>query len=85
VLFGGLPSGSRVSFDAARLHYDEIKLLSPFHFTPRAVRAAFDLLDARAIAVERLISARYDLERLGEAFEELENGTGLNLKFAIFP
>jgi L-iditol 2-dehydrogenase len=85
VLFGGLPGGTRVTFDAARLHYDEVKLLSPFHFTPRAVRAAFDLLDARAIAVEPLISARYGLERLAEAFDELENGTGVNLKFAIFP
>jgi L-iditol 2-dehydrogenase len=85
VLFGGLPSGSRASFDAARLHYDEIRLLSPFHFTPRAVRAAFEVLDAGAIAVERLISARYELERLGDAFDALENGTGLNLKFAIFP
>ena len=83
VLFGGLPGGTRVSFDAARLHYDEVRLLSPFHFTPRAVKTAFDLLDARAVDVEPLISARYPLERLDVAFDELENGAGLNLKFAI--
>ena len=40
-LFGGLPTGTSVAFDAARLHYDEVRLISPFHFAPRAVRAAF--------------------------------------------
>ena len=85
VLFGGLPGGTRVAFDAARLHYDEVRLLSPFHFTPRAVRAAYDLLAARAFDVERLISARYSLDRLEAAFLELETGTGPNLKFAIEP
>jgi L-iditol 2-dehydrogenase len=85
LLFGGLPGGTRVSFDAARLHYDEVRILSPFHFTPSAVRAAFDLLDGRAFDVEPLVGARYPLERLGDAFAELENGTGPNLKFAIVP
>jgi L-iditol 2-dehydrogenase len=83
VLFGGLPGGTRVAFDAARLHYDEVRILSPFHFTPRAVRAAYELLAARAFEVEPLIGARYPLDRLAEAFEELETGKGLNLKFAI--
>jgi L-iditol 2-dehydrogenase len=85
VLFGGLPGGTRVEFDAARLHYDEVRLLSPFHFTPRAVRTAFELLDSRAFEVTPLVSARYSLEDAQAAFAELENGTGLNLKFAIVP
>jgi L-iditol 2-dehydrogenase len=85
VLFGGLPGGTRVAYDAARLHYDEVRLLGPFHFTPRAVRAAYDLLAARAFEVEPLIGARYPLERLGDAFAELDGGPGLNLKFAIVP
>jgi L-iditol 2-dehydrogenase len=83
VLFGGLPGGTRVSFDAARLHYDEVRVLSPFHFTPRAVRAAYDLLAAHAFDVESLVSARFPLERLADAFAQLGAGTGLNLKFAI--
>ncbi len=55
-LFGGLPSGTRVSFDAARLHYDGVRIISPFHFSPRSVREAFDLLAAAAIDVAPLIS-----------------------------
>ncbi|GAC1310821.1 MAG: alcohol dehydrogenase catalytic domain-containing protein [Vulcanimicrobiaceae bacterium] len=85
VLFGGLPAGTRVGYDASRLHYDEVKLVSPFHFTPRAVRAAYDLLAAHAFDVEPLISERFPLARLGDAFAALAGGRGLNLKFAIAP
>ncbi|GAC1519172.1 MAG: hypothetical protein NVS2B3_15430 [Vulcanimicrobiaceae bacterium] len=85
VLFGGLPGGTTVAFDAARLHYDEIALVSPFHFTPRAVRAAYELLATHAIDVEPLISERFGLDRLGEAFAALERGGGLDLKYAIAP
>jgi len=85
VLFGGLPAGTRVAYDASRLHYDEIALLSPFHFTPRAVRAAYELLVSHAVDVEPLISERYSLARLADAFAALEMGSGLDLKYAIAP
>ena len=85
VLFGGLPGGTRVSFDAARLHYDEIQLISPFHFTPRDVRTAFDLLAAGALDVEPLISERFALDSLAAAFARLDEDRGINLKFAILP
>ena len=82
-LFGGLPGGTRVAYDAARLHYDEIKLISPFHFGPRAVRAAYDLLDARALVLEPLVDERYALAELERAFARLAAGDGL--KYAIVP
>jgi L-iditol 2-dehydrogenase len=82
-LFGGLPGGTPVTFDSTRLHYDEVRLLSPFHFTPRAVREAFDLLARGAIDVEPLISERFALERVGAAFASLAAGDGL--KYAIVP
>jgi L-iditol 2-dehydrogenase len=85
LLFGGLPGGTRVEFDAARLHYDEIKLVSPFHFTPRAVREAHDLLASHLIDVVPIISERFTLDRLGEAFDALAAGGGVNLKYAIVP
>jgi L-iditol 2-dehydrogenase len=85
VLFGGLPGGTRVSFDAARLHYDEVRLVSPFHFTPRDVRTAYDLLGAGAIDVEPLISERWGLDALADAFARLDEDRGINLKFAILP
>jgi L-iditol 2-dehydrogenase len=82
-LFGGLPSGTRVSFDASRLHYDGISVTSPFHFTSRAVRVAYDMIVARQIDVQPLISDRYALDDLPEAFAALDNGRGI--KLAIVP
>jgi len=80
-LFGGLSAGTRVSYDAARLHYDEVTLQGPFHFTPTAVHAAFDLLSSGALPVERLIGARFALDDITAAFEALDGGT--HLKIAI--
>ena len=48
VLFGGCPPSSLVRFDTNRLHYDELSVSSPFHFTPRDVRASYELLSAGA-------------------------------------
>ncbi len=82
-LFGGLPADARVSFSAARLHYDEVRLFSPFHFTPRAVRAAYELLAHHRIAVRPLITDVVPLARIGEVFARLDAGDGV--KFAIEP
>lgn len=76
-LFGGLPSETSVAFSAHRLHYDEVRLLSPFHFTPRAVRTAYDLLCRRAIDVLRLVTHAFPLESVAEAFERLDAGEGM--------
>lgn len=81
--FGGLPAGTRVCFDAGRLHYDQVRLMSPFHFSTHAVRRAYDLLATHAIEPEPLVSERFPLARIAEAFERLDRGEGM--KFAIEP
>jgi L-iditol 2-dehydrogenase len=77
--FGGLPATSRVSFAASRLHYDEVRLVSPFHFSPRDVRRAYDLIATHAIPVTRLLSATYRLVDVAAAFAELDAGTALKM------
>lgn len=83
VLFGGCPSGSVMRVDTGRLHYDQISLLSPFHFTPRNVRAAYDLLASGTLNAGALISGSYPLDGLLEAFTRLQRGDGA--KFAVIP
>lgn len=83
VLFGGLPAGTRVNFDAATLHYDEVRLLSPFHFTPAAVARAFELLAAKRIDPRPLITAEFPLADIAAAFAELDRGD--HLKIALRP
>lgn len=83
MLFGGLPSGATLCLDASRLHYDEIRVLSPFHFTPHAVRRAYELLAGGALDPLPLVTKRFPLDALPEAFAELMAGDGI--KFAIVP
>ncbi|MDE2572967.1 MAG: alcohol dehydrogenase catalytic domain-containing protein [bacterium] len=82
-LFGGPPPGSTVPVDTSRIHYDQIELVSPFHFRPQDVRRAYQLLAEGSIDVEPLISARVPLAQLGDAFVRLEHGEGV--KFAVIP
>ena len=83
VLFGGCRPGSKVRFDAGRLHYDEITVRGTFHFTPRDVRKAMLLLKGKKIRVKKLISGTYALKDIGQAFQRLMKGEGI--KFAIVP
>ncbi len=83
VLFGGCPPGTRVSLDTVRLHYDQISLLSPFHFTPRDVRKAYELLAEGRVDGKPLISGTYQFGQLMEALTLLQRGEGV--KFAMIP
>jgi L-iditol 2-dehydrogenase len=77
--FAGLPAATRVTFDAARIHYDGVQLLAPFHFTPADVRAASELIASGALPLSRLISDRYALDRIADAFERLDTGDAMKL------
>jgi len=82
-LFGGCKSGTRVTYETCRLHYDEITLKGVFHYTPADVKKAYALLCKKSLAVSRLISGRYALTRIHNAFEKLAKGEGI--KYAIIP
>ena len=83
VLFGGCPAGTTVTFDTYRLHYEQVRILSPFHFTPAAVRRAYELLVSGKIPAGSLITGSYPLAQLPYAFELLQRGEGI--KYAIIP
>jgi L-iditol 2-dehydrogenase len=83
ILFGGCVAGSVARFDTARLHYDQVQLISPFHFTPRDVRRAYELLAQGAVRGESLIAGEHSLEDLPVALDRLRAGGGP--KYAIVP
>lgn len=83
VLFGGCPSGTRVGFDAGRIHYDEITLKGVFHFSPADVREARDIIIDGGIPFGAFISGAYPLAELHVALERLLRGDGV--KFCINP
>ena len=77
--FAGLPGEARVSFLAARLHYDEVRLLAPFHFAPADVRASYELIAGHALPLARLVSQTYPLAGIVEAFARLDAGEGMKV------
>ncbi len=83
VLFGGCSSGTTVAFDTYRLHYEQVRILSPFHFTPKAVRRAYELLVSGKILSSKLLSRTYALAQLPYVFDLLQRGEGI--KYAIIP
>ncbi|MFQ5675837.1 MAG: zinc-binding dehydrogenase [bacterium] len=83
IFFGGCPGGTSVNFDTMRLHYDEISLIGAFHYTPRDVAKAYELISENEIDLKKLITAKYPLQDLEKVFDLLLTGRGV--KYAIQP
>jgi L-iditol 2-dehydrogenase len=82
-LFGGCKSGTQITVDTRRLHYDELKLAGVFHHTPRYIRAALSLIASGQIDAEAMITHEMPLERLEEALQLVASGDAI--KVAIMP
>lgn len=83
ILFGGCPAGTNVTYDAGRLHYDELTLSGSFHFTPKDVKTAHRMLVDREIDVSPLISGTFPMKDIEKAFSLLNEGKGI--KYALKP
>jgi L-iditol 2-dehydrogenase len=83
LLFGGLPRDAVFEVDSYRLHYEEVRLIGSFHFSPADVAKAREFLVSGAIDAGGLISSTLPLDGLGEALERLQNGDGV--QYAIDP
>jgi L-iditol 2-dehydrogenase len=81
-LFGGCPADTRLSVDAARLHYEEVTVLATFHHTPASVREALCLIVEGRIDPEQFISGEEPLERLPGVLRRMAQGAE-GLKTAI--
>jgi L-iditol 2-dehydrogenase len=83
LLFGGCPSGTSVSYDSHRLHYDELTILGSFHFGPLDVRTAYRMLSENEVDLSGIISGGFPLEEIEEAFMLLKEGKGI--KYSLKP
>lgn len=83
VFFGGCPAGTKIELDTRRMHYDNLTLIAPFHFRPRDVRRACEMLAEGIPGLRRIINARRPLAELAGVFGMLERGEVL--KCAIVP
>ena len=83
LFFGGCPKGTTVTFDTARLHYDQITIHNSFHFDPGAVREAFAMLNEGRVCPHALITDSFPLHQLEQVFSLLQ--TGDCVKYAVIP
>ncbi len=82
-LFGGCKSGTTVTLDTRRIHYDGIKIISPFHHTPLHFRESLKLISDGMVDVKKLITHKMHISRIEEAIK-LHN-EGKAVKIALKP
>lgn len=82
--FSGLPSGTRLEIEPAAIHYAEIKMISPFHHTPRFIREALEAVRRGDVSAEEFVTEEIRLEDLPQAFERMKARSG-ELKLAVRP
>jgi len=84
VYFAGLPKHDPVSpLDMNQLHYKELAILGAYGATHRQYRITMDYLDRRKEDLAGVVTHRFPLERIAEAFETIRSGAGL--KMVILP
>src|SRR6516225_3192169 len=82
--FSGLPSGSKVEIEPAAIHYSEIKVISPFHHTPRFIREALEAVRRGDISAQDFVTEEIRLADLPQAFERMKARRG-EIKLAVRP
>lgn len=82
--FSGLPTGMSVEIEPATIHYSEIKIISPFHHTPRFIREALEAVRRGDISAEEFVTEEIRLSELPQAFERMKSRSG-EIKLAVRP
>lgn len=72
--FGGCKKDSKVSLNTARLHYEEVKIISSFHHTPKYFRQALETIATGKIDVKKLITKTMPLKDTKKAIKEHRDG-----------
>jgi L-iditol 2-dehydrogenase len=82
--FSGLPTDTRVEIAPAAIHYSEIKIISPFHHTPRFIREALEAIRRGDVSAQDFVTEDIRLEDLPQAFERMKARSG-EIKLAVRP
>ena len=78
-LFGGCKSGTKIEIDTKRLHYDQIKVISIFHHTPKYFRQALKLISENKIPVKDLITTTMPLSETEQALKMQAEGKAIKV------
>ncbi len=78
-LFAGFPVGEATPFDLNAVHYGEHHVTGAFGLTRVQFAEAMDLIAAGLLPVEKLVSHRFPLEDVMQAFAMAEQGAALKV------
>lgn len=84
ILFGAPPKSSTLELDLSRLFIDELSIIPNYSTTERETREAFQLLRMGRIDPKPLITHRYPLARVVEAFEKASDPSAC-MKVIVHP
>jgi L-iditol 2-dehydrogenase len=80
VYFAGLPKADPISpLDMNQLHYKELAVLGSYGATHRQYRITMDYLARRRDELAPIVTHRFGLDRIDEAFSTIRSGTGLKV------
>jgi L-iditol 2-dehydrogenase len=82
--FSGLPTGTRVEIEPSTIHYSEIRMISPFHHTPRFIREAMEAIRRGDVSAQEFVTEEIRLDELPEAFARMKSRSG-EIKLAVRP
>ncbi|MEB3288139.1 MAG: alcohol dehydrogenase catalytic domain-containing protein [Vampirovibrionales bacterium] len=77
--FAGCKSGTEVTLDTRRMHYDEITVMSLFHHTPDYFKKALQLLADGDVDPRPLISERLPMAEFETALQRVEAGEAMKI------
>ncbi|MDP0930026.1 zinc-dependent dehydrogenase [Paracoccus onubensis] len=78
-LFAGFSKGEMAEMDVNAIHYNEITITGAFGLSRRDYDRAFDMIAGRRVDVRGLITHRYGLDSIAEAFETAESGGAIKV------
>ena len=79
-LFGGLPQSSRsVALDSNFIHYREAYITGSHGSTPEQHAKAVQLIESGQISVDRLVTHRFSLEEINEAYKVASSGEAIKV------
>ncbi|MGQ0668943.1 MAG: alcohol dehydrogenase catalytic domain-containing protein [Actinomycetota bacterium] len=80
VYFAGLPKADPISpLDMNQLHYKELAVLGAYGATHRQYRITMEYLNRRREELGRIVTHRFPLDRIADAFATIRAGTGLKV------
>jgi L-iditol 2-dehydrogenase len=80
MFFGGLPKNNHMtSLDGNLIHYNEIDVMGSFSYNPVHHALALEALLRGIIPAEKLITAKFSLDQVQEAFESAAGGEALKV------